>query len=55
MKHYMLVEFLLNLNVKPPLHERKAPSRNVKPPYWRLSGDGSDYHSASTHGKMKSK
>jgi len=25
MKTYKLVEFLLNLNVKPPLHERKAP------------------------------
>jgi len=35
MKHYKLVEFLSNLNVKPPLHERKAP-------YWRLSGDGSE-------------
>jgi len=28
------MEFLLNLNVKPL-------RTNVKPPYWRLSGDGS--------------
>jgi len=41
MKHYKLVKFLSNLNVKPPLHERKAPRTNVKPPYWRLPGDGS--------------
>jgi len=42
MKHYKLVEFLSNLNVKPPLHECKAlPRTNVKSPYWRLSGDGS--------------
>jgi len=34
MKHYKLVEFLSNLNVKPPFSK-------VKPPYWRLSGDGS--------------
>jgi len=33
-KHYKLVEFLSNLYVKPPC-------TNVKPPYWRLSGDGS--------------
>jgi len=25
MKHYKLVEFLSNLNIKPNLHERKAP------------------------------
>jgi len=25
MKHYKLVDFFSNLNVKPPLHERKAP------------------------------
>ena len=25
----------------PPLFERKDPHTNVKPPYWRLSGDGS--------------
>jgi len=31
MKHYKLVEFLSNLNVKPPLHERKSPRTNVKP------------------------
>jgi len=37
MKHYKLVEFLLNSNAKPPLHERKAPRTNVKPPQWRLS------------------
>jgi len=35
MKHYKLVEFLSNLNIKPNLHERKAP-------YWLLSGNGSD-------------
>ena len=38
MKHYKLVEFWSLLNVKPPLHERKAPLH----PYWRLSGDGSE-------------
>ena len=26
MKHYKLVEFLSNLNVKPPLQQRKAPT-----------------------------
>ena len=41
MKPYTLVEFLSNLNVEPPLHERKAPRTNVKPPYWPLSDDGS--------------
>jgi len=41
MKHYKLVEFLSNLNVKSPLHEREDPRTNVKPPYWRLSGGGS--------------
>ena len=40
MKHYKLVEFLSNLNVKPPLHECKAlPRTNVKSPllttFWR--------------------
>jgi len=44
MKHYELVEILSNLNVKPSLHERKPPRTNVKPPYWRLSGDGSRCH-----------
>jgi len=34
MKHYKLVEFLSNLDAKPP-------RTNVKPPYLRLSGDGS--------------
>jgi len=34
MKHYKLVEFLSNLNVKPPLHESKSP-HNIKPPFWR--------------------
>jgi len=32
MKHFKLVEFLANLNVKPPIHEHKA----------LLSGDGID-------------
>jgi len=32
MKHYKLVEFLSNLNVKPPLHERKPP---LLTPFWR--------------------
>jgi len=46
MKHYKSVEFLLNLNVKPPLHKRQAPPRTyVKPSYWRLSGDGSELKS----------
>jgi len=39
MKLYKLVEFLSNLNVKPPLHERKAPPHNRKAPqlttFWR--------------------
>jgi len=39
MKHYKLVEFLSNLNAKPPLHERKAPSPKRKAPllttFWR--------------------
>jgi len=41
MKHYKSVEFLSNLNVKPLLRKCKAPRTIVKPPYWRLSGDGS--------------
>jgi len=41
MKHYKSVEFLSNLNVKPLLRKCKAPRTNVKPPYCRLSGDGS--------------
>jgi len=39
MKHYELVEFLSNLNVKPPLHERKALPHKRKAPllttFWR--------------------
>jgi len=27
MKHYESVEFLSNLNIKPPMHERKAPAQ----------------------------
>jgi len=27
MKHYKLVEFLSNMNIKPPLHERKTPAQ----------------------------
>jgi len=41
MKLYKLEEFLPNLNVKPPLHERKAPPHKRKASYWRFSGDGS--------------
>jgi len=32
MKHYKLVEFLSNLNVKPPLHKRKDPLLTT---FWR--------------------
>ena len=32
MKHHNLVEFLSNLNVKSPLHKRKAP---LLTPFWR--------------------
>jgi len=32
MKHYKLVGFLSNLNVKPPLHERKA---TLMTTFWR--------------------
>jgi len=32
MKHYKLVEFFSNLNVKPPLNERKAPPHKRKAP-----------------------
>ena len=32
MKHYKLVEFLSNLNVKPPPHERKSPPHKCKAP-----------------------
>jgi len=35
MKHYKSVEFLPNFQCQ-------APCKNVKPPYWRLSGDSSD-------------
>jgi len=38
MKHYKSVEFLLNLNVKRPLHKRQAPRTNLKPlltTFWR--------------------
>jgi len=48
MKHYKLVEFLSNLDVKPPLHKCKDPRTNVKPSYWRLSGDGSVCKSESS-------
>jgi len=41
LKHYKLVEFLSNLNVKTRCKNAKPPLTNVKPPYWRLSGDGS--------------
>jgi len=41
MKHYKSMEFLLNMNVKPSLHKRQAPRTKTKPPWWRLSGDGS--------------
>jgi len=47
MKHYELVEFLSNLNVKPPCANVKPPRTNVKPPYGRLSGDGSAAQSTS--------
>ena len=33
MKHYKLVACLLSLNVKPPLHEHKAPPYKPKAPY----------------------
>jgi len=41
MKHYKLVEFLSNLTVKSPLHERKAPPHKRKAPlltavWWRF-------------------
>jgi len=42
MKHYKSVEFLLSLNVKPPVHKRQALPLKPKARYWRLSGDGSD-------------
>jgi len=39
MKHYKLVEFFSSLNIKPPLHERKAPPYTPKTPllttFWR--------------------
>jgi len=39
MKHYELMEFLSNLNVKRPLYERKAPPHKRKTPllttFWR--------------------
>jgi len=41
MKQYKLVEFLLNLNVKPPCTNVQPPCTNIKPPYWQHSGDGS--------------
>jgi len=41
MKHYKLVEFLSNLNAKPSCTNVKPPGTYAKPPYWRLSGDGS--------------
>jgi len=33
MKHYKLVQCLSNFNVKPPLHERKAPPLTT---FWRF-------------------
>jgi len=41
MKHYKLVEFFVKLNVKPPLHERKALPHKCKAPYWPIFGEGS--------------
>ena len=42
-KRYELLEFLSNLNVKPPCMNVKPPRTSVNPPYERLSGDGSGY------------
>jgi len=51
MKHNKLVEFLSNLNVKPPLHERKLPPHKRKAPYCRLPGDGFErWHRAFKEG-----
>jgi len=44
MKQYELVEFLLNLNVKPPLHNREFPPHRHKTPCGQYSGDGSAWH-----------
>jgi len=41
-KHYKFVEFCqIWLSSPPPCTNIKLPRTNVKPPYWRLSGDGS--------------
>ena len=42
-KHYKFVEFLSNLNVKPPCMNVKLSRTNIKPLYWRLYGDGSGW------------
>ena len=44
MKRYKSVQLLSTLNFNPPLDKRKAPLTNAKPPYWRLSGDGSAWN-----------
>ena len=48
MEHYRLVEFMSNLNVKPPCTNVKIPRTNVKPPIDDISGDGSGLISIQT-------
>jgi len=41
MKYYKSVQFLLDLNVKPPCTNNKPLCTNIKTPCWWLSGNGS--------------
>jgi len=41
MKYYKSVEFCQFLECQAPRNKPKAPCRNAKPPYWKLSSDDS--------------
>jgi len=43
------MEFLVNFVMStPPQTNGNPPCRTAKPPYWKLSGDGSEYKSCQT-------
>jgi len=47
MKHYKSVEFLSIFRMSSPRTNSKPHHRNAKPPYWKLSGDGSGLNDGS--------
>ena len=50
-----LLNFCQFLQCQAPPHKSKAPCRNAKPPYWRLSGDGSGSRSRLFMAKSRSR